>query len=61
MFRLLDGPEVDKNQKNQHCQENNGGQCIHGRPDAAPHLAVNQGGQGVDARALSEVGNDEVI
>ena len=35
--------------------------ALHGRPYAAPYLAVNQGGQGVNARALCEVGDDKVI
>ena len=34
---------------------------VHGRLDAPANLAVDQGGQGVDARAPGKVGDDEIV
>ena len=53
--------KIADQKQGQDSHEDHGGQCVHGRLDAAAHLTVDQGGQGVDAGASGKVGNDEII
>ena len=53
--------KVGNQKEGQHGHEDDRGQGVHGGLDSPSHLAVDQGGQGVDACASGKVGDDKVV
>ena len=55
------GGEVLHEQHHEHHDEDEGGQGVHARHDAATHLRVDEGRERVDAATAREVADDEVV
>ena len=53
--------EVGDDKEHQHRHEDDAGEGVHGGLDTPAYLAVDEGGQGVDARTSCKVGDDKVI